>query len=72
MRFARLGLIFSLGFFALLAQALLFRLFLPAFEGNELSIGCYFGAWLFWVAVGALAVRQMARASNRSRLRPLT
>ncbi len=60
MNYARLSLVFALGLFALLAQTLLFRQFLPVFEGNELAIGCYFGAWLFWVSAGAMAVRHIA------------
>lgn len=50
-------LIFSLGFFALTAQTLLFRDFLVAFEGNELGLGAFFGAWFLWVALGACGAR---------------
>ena len=50
-------LIFALGFFALVAQSLLFRSFLGVFEGSELGIGCFFGSWLLWVGAGALAGR---------------
>ncbi len=47
------ALVFSLGFFALAAQTLLFRGFLAAFEGSELGVGLFFGSWLTWVALGA-------------------
>ncbi|MDD3119204.1 MAG: hypothetical protein PHQ27_08505, partial [Victivallales bacterium] len=43
----------SIGGFGLLAQALLFRDFLTVFDGNELSTGLFFFAWLFWTALGA-------------------
>jgi spermidine synthase len=57
MNVARSSLVLALGFFALLAQTLLFRDFLTAFEGNELGIGSFFGSWFFWVAAGALIAR---------------
>ena len=47
------ALILALGFFALMAQTLLIRAFLTVFEGHELAIGCFFGSWFLWVAVGA-------------------
>lgn len=34
--------IFSVGFFGLLAQTLLFRNFLTVFQGNEISTGMFF------------------------------
>lgn len=55
------GVIFSIGFFALVAQALLFRNFLTVFEGNEVGVACFFSSWLLWVAVGALAARARPR-----------
>lgn len=61
MKLAWSGVVFSLGFFALVAQTLLFRVFLASFEGNELGIGCYFGSWLLWVAVGAVLGRALVR-----------
>ena len=58
---SRLVVVFALGFFALVAQTLLFREFLTAFEGNELGIGAFFASWLVWVAIGALAGRAESR-----------
>ena len=49
--------VFALGFFAVVAQALLFRAFLTVYEGNELGISCFFSSWLLWVGAGALAAR---------------
>ena len=57
MRFARGAVVFSLGFFALAAQTLLFRQFLTAFEGNELAVGIFFSSWLVWVMLGAWLAR---------------
>lgn len=48
-----LGLFFGLGIFSQIAQALLVREFLVAFYGNEISLGAFYGGWLFWIAVGA-------------------
>ncbi len=45
--------VFSIGFFALAAQTLLFRDFLVAFEGTELAIGAFFSSWLIWLSLGA-------------------
>jgi len=56
-RTRRAAVVFGLGFFALVAQTLLFRDFLTAFEGSELGVGSFFGSWLLWVALGAVAGR---------------
>ncbi|MBN2307467.1 MAG: 4Fe-4S binding protein [Candidatus Hydrogenedentes bacterium] len=66
MKLARSAVVFALGFFALIAQTLLFRTFLTAFEGTELAIGGFFASWLTWVAVGALAGRAESRAHKRA------
>ena len=59
-----LGIVFSIGFFGLVAQTLLFRLFLTVFEGNELGIACFFSSWLAWVAAGALFARLCRPVAN--------
>lgn len=56
MRFARGFLIFSYGLFTIAAQALLFREFVTTFEGNDISVGIFFGCWFCWVALGAALV----------------
>ena len=61
MRLTRSAVILALGFFAIVAQTLLFRDFLTAFEGNELGVGSFFASWLLWVALGALAGRLDSR-----------
>ncbi|MHC4932815.1 MAG: spermidine synthase family protein, partial [Planctomycetota bacterium] len=58
------AVVFSLGLFALVAQTLLFRSFLTTFEGSELGIGCFFGSWLLWVALGALLGRATSRIAG--------
>lgn len=65
MSIRRALLVFVLGLFALLAQTLLFRDFLAAFEGSELGIGCFFGTWLLWVALGAILGRYCAAYGRR-------
>ncbi|MBI5091755.1 MAG: 4Fe-4S binding protein [Candidatus Hydrogenedentes bacterium] len=55
----------ALGFFPIVAQTLLFRVFLGAFESGELAVGCFFGSWLLWVALGAA----LARIETRWRAR---
>jgi len=55
MRLARAALVVALGFFALVAQTLLFRDFLTSLEGNEIAVGAFFGSWLIWVGAGAVA-----------------
>ena len=42
-----------LGFFATVAQVLLLRELLVAFEGNEISVGIVLTAWLAWTAFGS-------------------
>jgi spermidine synthase len=59
--FARSLLIFSYGLFTIAAQALLFREFITAFEGNETSVGIFFGSWFLWIAAGALLVYKIRR-----------
>jgi spermidine synthase len=54
MKQARSLLFFSLGFFSLLAQALIAREFLISFGGNELSLGFFYFFWFLWVGIGAL------------------
>ena len=51
-------IVFALGFFALAAQTLLFRDFLTAFEGTELAVGGFFGAWFLWIAAGAYGAKR--------------
>jgi len=58
MRFARGLLIFSYGLFSIAAQTLLFREFVTTFEGNDISVGIFFGSWFLWVGLGALLVRK--------------
>jgi len=54
MKFARCFLIFCYGLFTIAAQALLFREFITAFEGNDISVGLFFASWLFWIGAGAI------------------
>jgi hypothetical protein len=58
MKFARGLLIFSYGLFSIAAQALLFREFVTTFEGNDISVGIFFGSWFLWVGLGAILVRR--------------
>ena len=68
----RSAIIFALGFFALVAQTVLFREFLTVFEGNELGVGCFFGSWLVWVALGALVARVATPTSAKCDVRSAT
>ena len=56
MRFARRLLIFSFGLFTIAAQTLLFREFITTFEGNDISVGFFFGSWFLWVGFAAMLV----------------
>ncbi len=58
MTFARALLIFSYGLFSIAAQTLLFREFVTAFEGNDISVGIFFSTWFLWVGAGAMIVRR--------------
>ena len=58
MRFALGLLIFSYGLFSIAAQTLLFREFVTTFEGNDISVGIFFGSWFLWVGLGAVLVRK--------------
>jgi predicted membrane-bound spermidine synthase len=64
MRFARSLLIFSYGLFTIGAQTLLFREFVTAFEGNDISVGVFFGTWFLWIGLGALLVRRWSRLAD--------
>ncbi|MBN2594092.1 MAG: 4Fe-4S binding protein [Sedimentisphaerales bacterium] len=58
MRFARGLLIFSYGLFSIAAQTLIFREFVTTFEGNDISVGIFFGSWFLWIGFGAMLVRK--------------
>ena len=64
MRFARGVLIFSYGLFTIVAQTLLFREFVTAFEGNDISVGVFFGSWFLWIGLGAVLVRWWGRLAE--------
>ena len=49
-------MIFSYGLFSIAAQTLLFREFVTTFEGNDISVGIFFGSWFLWVGLGAVLV----------------
>jgi spermidine synthase len=49
-------LVFSYGLFTIAAQTLLFREFITTFEGNDISVGIFFGSWFLWVGLGAILV----------------
>ena len=56
-----LPLFLALGAFSQIAQALLIRELLVVFQGNEISIGAFYGGWLFWIAVGSWGAIWFAR-----------
>jgi len=65
MRATRGFLIFSYGLFTIAAQSLLFREFITTFEGNDISIGIFFGSWFLWVGLGALLVYKAHTFANK-------
>jgi len=65
MKFARGLLIFSYGLFSIAAQTLLFREFITAFEGNDISVGIFFSTWFLWVGAGAIVVRKAASFAEK-------
>ncbi len=64
MRLARGLLIVAYGLFTIAAQTLLFREFITAFEGNDISVGIFFGSWFLWVGLGAVLVRRWDRLTE--------
>jgi len=64
MRLARGLLIVAYGFFTIAAQTLLFREFVTAFEGNDISVGVFFGSWFLWIGLGAILVRRWGRTAE--------
>ncbi len=58
---AWLALFFAAGALSFVAQAVLFREYLVLYQGSELVIGLFFGAWLAWVAAGAALGRLAPR-----------
>ena len=51
-------MIVAYGLVAIAAQTLLFREFVTAFEGNDITVGVFFGSWFLWVGLGAVLVRR--------------
>ncbi|MEA3275694.1 MAG: 4Fe-4S binding protein, partial [Pseudomonadota bacterium] len=54
--------ILVLGAYSQIVQAVLIREGLVVFYGNEVSLGAFYASWLFWLAVGSVAV---VRSSHR-------
>lgn len=65
MKFARYLLIFSYGLFTIAAQTLLFREFITAFEGNDISVGLFFASWFLWVGLGAVLIYRAERIAEK-------
>ena len=65
MKVARGSLIFSYGLFSIAAQTLLFREFITAFEGNDISVGIFFSTWFLWVGAGAMFVRKAEHFADK-------
>ncbi|NIP26160.1 MAG: 4Fe-4S binding protein [Phycisphaerae bacterium] len=65
MRAARAFLIFSFGLFTIAAQTLLFREFITTFEGNDISVGIFFGSWFLWVGLAALLVNKVKAVADK-------
>ncbi len=59
------------GFFPIVSQTLLFREYLIAFNGNEISITAFFSSWLFWIFIGALIFRYNRNYLFKSGINPL-
>lgn len=51
--------ILVLGAYSQIVQAVLIREGLVVFYGNEISLGAFYGSWLFWLAVGSVAVLRL-------------
>ncbi len=51
--------ILILGAYSQIVQAILVREGLVVFYGNEVSLGAFFGSWLFWIAVGSVSVLRL-------------
>jgi spermidine synthase/Na+-translocating ferredoxin:NAD+ oxidoreductase RnfG subunit len=63
MKFARAFLIFCYGLFTIAAQTLLFREFITAFEGNDISVGLFFASWLVWIGLGTAAAYRRSKTT---------
>ena len=48
-----------LGAYSQVVQAVLIREGLVVFYGNEISLGAFYGSWLFWLALGSLIAIRM-------------
>ena len=57
--------VFCYGLFTLAVQTLLFREFLTAFEGHDISVGLFFGSWFLWIAAGATVTRRGSPVAGR-------
>jgi len=65
MKLARAFVLFSFGLFTIAAQSLLFREFITTFEGNDISVGIFFGSWFLWVGVAATLVSKSRFIAER-------
>jgi len=62
-------LLFSLGFFLVGAQTLLFRDFFRACAGNELLLTTFFIGWFMWAAAGGVLLRLFGKRIGAELLR---
>jgi spermidine synthase len=62
----RLAAVVALGAGTLLAQVALLRELLVTFQGNELSLGCAFAAWLTLTAAGSAVAGRLVRSPERA------
>lgn len=53
--------ILILGAYSQILQAMLIREGLVVFYGNEMSLGAFYGSWLFWLAAGSVLVIRLRR-----------
>ncbi|HUT25261.1 MAG TPA: FMN-binding protein, partial [Sumerlaeia bacterium] len=54
-------LLFHVGFFTLVTQAVLIREFLVLYLGSEIALGVFYSAWLVWIGIGAALFLPFAR-----------
>ena len=56
---------FLIGFTAMSAQIVLLRQMIVVFYGNEISLGLFLSAWLFWTALGSWLLGRFAGPDRR-------
>ncbi|HPN84688.1 MAG TPA: hypothetical protein PK821_05050, partial [Victivallales bacterium] len=60
MNVSKTFIVFSIGLFSMVAQAIVFREFIASFDSGVISVALFFFSWLFWTSISSFTVINIA------------